>query len=299
VAPAAQGGPATITVLGWLAAAVAALRLTLRLLAPRPGLEINSWLEHLSWFVWAALAGLGASVLVWNPEARNGLHMYGLAIDAESLGRWGAQTLRSLELPTLALLGFFWYVVQFAAAVLAIVSTTRRLAWRLSILMLGLAWYFGGLRWDLVAFIALWWSLLNPKWWSPRLDGELTVVFDGECNLCNRSVNLLFWSDPRALLRVATLQSDWGRSTLERFDIQADSVVATDGTRIWLQSDAVIEILRSLGGLSGLVAGLIALIPRPFREATYRGVARHRIKWFGRSPVCRLPTEDDRRRFRS
>ena len=33
------------------------------------------------------------------------------------------------------------------------------------------------------------------------------------------------------------------------------------------------------------------LIPRPIRDAVYRGVAIRRYQWFGRSDACGLPSE--------
>ncbi|RZK14196.1 MAG: DUF393 domain-containing protein, partial [Hymenobacter sp.] len=39
------------------------------------------------------------------------------------------------------------------------------------------------------------------------------------------------------------------------------------------------------------------LLPRAWRDALYRYVARHRYRWFGRQQACMLPTPELRERF--
>jgi predicted DCC family thiol-disulfide oxidoreductase YuxK len=63
-----------------------------------------------------------------------------------------------------------------------------------------------------------------------------------------------------------------------------------------LRSDAVLEVVSSLGGIYRATA-VFWVIPRVLRDAVYRIVARSRYWVFGRSDSCRVPTPDERDRF--
>jgi predicted DCC family thiol-disulfide oxidoreductase YuxK len=76
----------------------------------------------------------------------------------------------------------------------------------------------------------------------------------------------------------------------------ATALVEADG-RIYARSDAVLRVLRSLGGLFRLLAGLGPLIPRRLRDGAYDFVAARRHRWFGRGDACALPSEALRRRL--
>ena len=118
------------------------------------------------------------------------------------------------------------------------------------------------------------------------------VFFDGDCGLCSRSVRFLAHADRHLRLQFAPLQGETaGRLNLGEFaSIDNGSMVIwreSDGTT-QLRSDAVLEICRALGGFwkCGLV---MRLLPRAWREAGYRFIARNRIHWFGHADVCALP----------
>ncbi|MGE3539396.1 MAG: thiol-disulfide oxidoreductase DCC family protein [Candidatus Tectimicrobiota bacterium] len=135
---------------------------------------------------------------------------------------------------------------------------------------------------------------------SPAADHDTPVIlFDGVCHLCQASVQFVIARDPQARLRFASLQSPVGQRLLaaRALDRQAlDSVVLLEGSRYWTESDAALRIARYLTGCWPAL-GVLRLIPRPWRNALYRWIARHRYAWFGQSTTCMLPTPDLRRRF--
>ena len=78
------------------------------------------------------------------------------------------------------------------------------------------------------------------------------VLFDGVCNLCDSTVNLLIDLDRGARLRFASLQSTAARRLLEAHDValpqgDPDSVLLVEGGRVLSHSDAVIAIARRYG----------------------------------------------------
>jgi predicted DCC family thiol-disulfide oxidoreductase YuxK len=50
-------------------------------------------------------------------------------------------------------------------------------------------------------------------------------------------------------------------------------------------------------GIPWSLFGVLMIIPRQIRDPFYDFVARHRYQWMGKSDSCRVPTEEDRKRF--
>ncbi len=130
-----------------------------------------------------------------------------------------------------------------------------------------------------------------------------TILFDGVCNLCNGFVQFVIRQDPAGRFRFAALQSAAGQAVLKAHGLDAatlaaepDSVLLELDGHLYSHSDAVLRIARALGGpWRLLLAGYV--LPRAWRDAAYRFVARHRYRWFGRQQSCMLPTPGLRARF--
>lgn len=118
------------------------------------------------------------------------------------------------------------------------------------------------------------------------------VFFDGECGLCSRSVRFLAHADHRQRLQFAPLQGETAKQReLSRYaSLTEGSMVVwreADGST-FLRSDSVLELCRALGGFWRCL--LVAkFLPRSWREAAYRFIARNRIRWFGHADACALP----------
>jgi predicted DCC family thiol-disulfide oxidoreductase YuxK len=137
---------------------------------------------------------------------------------------------------------------------------------------------------------------------SERLPAHL-VLYDGECGLCQRSVRMLLHLDRRAKYRFAPLQGQTGGQIRQNHPELAGlgSIVlvetAADGTQqIFRRSTAVLRIVSGCGGLFHLARACL-IVPRPWRDAAYDFIARHRYRWFGRNASCPLPAPEMRERF--
>lgn len=130
------------------------------------------------------------------------------------------------------------------------------------------------------------------------------ILFDGVCNLCNGFVQFVIRHDSRGYFRFAALQSAEGQALLRAQGISLpatpdpDSVVLVEAGQVYTHSTAVLRIARGLGGAWPLL-GAGRLVPRPWRDAAYRWVARNRYRWFGRQQACLLPTPALKSRFLS
>ena len=125
------------------------------------------------------------------------------------------------------------------------------------------------------------------------------ILFDGVCNLCSGSVQLILKRDPEARFRFASLQSEAGRSLMLEHGLDPDalsSVVLIEDGRAWQESSAALRIARHLPGAWKLLR-VFTVIPRSLRDAVYRWIARNRYRWFGKTETCWLPTPELKARF--
>lgn len=127
------------------------------------------------------------------------------------------------------------------------------------------------------------------------------IVFDGVCTLCSGWVHFLLARSglPRDL-KFAAMQGAHGRNLLMEACIDPDdpaTFLFLDRGRALTDSDALAAVLAHLGPGWRLVAALIRLTPRGFRNAGYRLIARNRYRWFGKRDVCLMPPAEERARF--
>ncbi|GAP70504.1 predicted thiol-disulfide oxidoreductase YuxK, DCC family [Bacteroidales bacterium 6E] len=126
------------------------------------------------------------------------------------------------------------------------------------------------------------------------------VIFDGYCNLCNRSVDFIVKRDHQGIFRYVALQSEAGAYLSGVFKIppEPQSVMLISDGKIYRQSDAALMIASKLKKPWSWL-GSFRIVPKAFRDPVYNLVATHRYRWFGKRQVCRMPTEEERRLFPS
>lgn len=125
------------------------------------------------------------------------------------------------------------------------------------------------------------------------------VLFDGVCNLCNRSVQILLKNDRKKQLSFGSLQSEKAKSLLIDHGIdpnQMNSIVFLKDEKAYTESDAVLHICKTIGGV-WIIGYLFISLPRFIRNVLYRFIARHRYRWFGKRESCMLPSPELKNRF--
>ncbi|MFN7013206.1 MAG: thiol-disulfide oxidoreductase DCC family protein [Bacteroidia bacterium] len=125
------------------------------------------------------------------------------------------------------------------------------------------------------------------------------LLFDGECNLCNKSVQFVIKRDKRGRVKFALLQSNTGKKLKEQYQIQKsyfNSIILIDNEKVYYKSTAVLRLSKYLEGLWPVCYTLI-IIPKFIRDTVYDYIARNRIKWFGRTDSCWVITEELTKRF--
>jgi Uncharacterized protein conserved in bacteria len=126
---------------------------------------------------------------------------------------------------------------------------------------------------------------------------ERIVLFDGECNFCNGSVQFIIKRDPAGRYKFASIQSEAGARLLKRHGAEGtDSFVLIEGSKAYVKSTAALRLCKGLAGGWKLLVVLLA-VPRPIRDAVYDKFAGSRYKWFGKADSCMLPAPHIRERF--
>jgi len=115
------------------------------------------------------------------------------------------------------------------------------------------------------------------------------ILFDGVCNLCNRSIDFVLKRDKQNLFYYVSLQSDEGKKLIDRYKIpkETDSVILIKNGEVFTESNAAIEIGRLLSFPWNWTV-VLKVIPRVCRDGIYQWIARNRYKWFGKRENCRI-----------
>lgn len=125
------------------------------------------------------------------------------------------------------------------------------------------------------------------------------ILFDGYCNLCSGTVQFVLKHDRKAKFRFASLQSEYGKSVLQKHQLPTesfDTFVLVEDDKIHFKSTAALRVVKSLSGMWPLLYVFI-IVPRFIRDAVYGFVARNRYKWFGKRDSCWLPKPEWKERF--
>lgn len=125
------------------------------------------------------------------------------------------------------------------------------------------------------------------------------VLFDGVCNLCDKTVQFIIRNDSAVKFRFASLQSESGQLLLRQLELpldDLDTLIYIRDDKYYLKSTAVLTILKGLGGRLRLLYVFIK-IPRNIRDKVYDFIAKRRYKCFGKSKNCIIPTLEFQSRF--
>lgn len=127
-----------------------------------------------------------------------------------------------------------------------------------------------------------------------------TILFDGVCNLCNRSVQYIIKRDKNDVFRFGPLQGEIGKALVAERGIdttKVDSIILIDpGVAYFVKSDAAIEIAKEIGG-AWAVFSLFQWVPVTIRNFVYDIIAKYRYRWFGKKDQCMVPTSELKAKF--
>lgn len=139
---------------------------------------------------------------------------------------------------------------------------------------------------------------------SQDLSKNLILLYDGECNVCDKSVQFVLKRDKKDLFRFASLQSSFGQNVLKKHkknlsDLDTMYLIenyATETEKLHKKSSAVLHVLKNLQfPWKILTIGLI--IPTFLRDFLYTINAKYRYSLWGKRDACRILTPDIKHKF--
>lgn len=140
------------------------------------------------------------------------------------------------------------------------------------------------------------------------------VIYDGDCNLCSKFVDILLNVDVTKRFTYCALQSKSGRKIMEdigktRDDLSSvifirstsDNVNKKDKVgdikEVYVKSDAILEIAKELGFPLPFLSLLCDKLPKSFRDGLYDLIATNRYSLFGKREGCRCSDKSHPERF--
>lgn len=122
------------------------------------------------------------------------------------------------------------------------------------------------------------------------------IFYDGDCGLCNRSVQLILHHERNSTLKFASLQSAFARNVFMEFNLKNnfnESILFYQDGKLFSKSKAVLRIIPYLKWY--FYPFMICwLIPNFVRDFLYDLIARNRKKI---TSVCELPKSKYSKRF--
>jgi predicted DCC family thiol-disulfide oxidoreductase YuxK len=126
------------------------------------------------------------------------------------------------------------------------------------------------------------------------------ILFDTDCVLCSGMVAFVLAHEAGPTVSFVGAWSPEGLALaalhgVTRAELE-ETFLLIDGPRVAKRSDAALILARHLRAPWRWL-GMLAIIPRPLRDAAYRHVARRRYRWFGRRQDCTVVPPGQRHRF--
>ena len=134
----------------------------------------------------------------------------------------------------------------------------------------------------------------------PRFaDDKPLIVFDGHCVLCSGWANFVIKHDRRRVYRLLAAQTPVGQALYTHYGLGGDdyqSNLLIQSGQVFIKSEGSIRMAEGLGW-PWRIAAALRVLPLAWRDWLYDGVARNRLRWFGRQDQCYLPAAEDADRF--
>ena len=120
-------------------------------------------------------------------------------------------------------------------------------------------------------------------------DGNIIIVFDGYCLLCDNFVKWIAKKDKDYKIRFTTFESDYIIKNYSEIKLKNSVVVIDSNNKFFRKSGAVILCLKIIDYNKSLMS-IFEIIPRPILDILYSLVAVSRYKIFGKKKNCSLPS---------
>jgi predicted DCC family thiol-disulfide oxidoreductase YuxK len=121
-----------------------------------------------------------------------------------------------------------------------------------------------------------------------EIDSLHIIFYDGDCGLCNRSVQWVLLRDIQRRFTFCALQSEFAQNVGQKWNTNLtsfESIVLYKNQKLYFKSEAALEILSELPRFS-FYAHIFKKIPSFLRDGIYDIVAKYRRRWFKPADRC-------------
>ena len=132
-------------------------------------------------------------------------------------------------------------------------------------------------------------------------DDKPIIIFDGYCALCTGWAAFVLRHDKHNRYRLLTAQSELGQSLYVHYGLDPqdyETNILIDKGLAWFKSEGSIRMAVGLGW-PWRAAAILRILPTRFSDWLYDGIARNRLRWFGKRDACYMPAPADADRFLS
>ena len=131
-------------------------------------------------------------------------------------------------------------------------------------------------------------------------ENKKIILFDGVCNLCDKSVQFIIKHDKKNVFRFVALQSDLGKKIIKHIGIdttKTDSIILYQpGKAYFYKAEAALKIAKELGGIY-IVLSLFSVLPNSLSNLIYDWIAKNRYKWYGKKDECMIASAEMKDKF--
>lgn len=130
-------------------------------------------------------------------------------------------------------------------------------------------------------------------------DDKPIIIFDGYCALCVGWAAFVLRHDKKHRYRLLTAQSALGQSLYLHYGLDPEDYetnILIDEGVAWFKAEGSIRMAVGLGW-PWRAAAFFRVFPGRFSDWLYDGIARNRLRWFGKRDACYVPTPADTDRF--
>jgi predicted DCC family thiol-disulfide oxidoreductase YuxK len=119
-------------------------------------------------------------------------------------------------------------------------------------------------------------------------DGNIIIVFDGYCILCDNFVKWIAKKDKDYKIHFTTFESNYINKNYPAIKLKNSVVVIDSNNNLFKKSEAVILCLKTIK-CSKILISVFEIIPKTILDIGYSLVAYFRYKIFGKKKICSLP----------
>ena len=145
------------------------------------------------------------------------------------------------------------------------------------------------------------WSYLMKENNFDQIVKEHPVIlfYDGVCNICNFSVQLILKQESSPKISFCAIQSDFAKWLGEEHNVaiqSLNSLIFFQHERFSNKSTALLRILPYMKWYWQPLL-FFRIFPAVVLDPVYDFIARNRYRWFGKKESCMVPTPEIRQRF--